>query len=70
MIRWFLQIGVMLGDLAILAACLMVLLFTPFFIGVPLAYITYKVWRSQGSAMAWTKEGRSTFMRNAKELGI
>jgi len=60
----------MLSDIVILAACVMVLLFTPFFIGVPLAYITYRVWRSQGSAIAWTKEGRESFMRNAKELGI
>ena len=70
MIRWFLQVAVMLSDLAIAAACLTVLLFTPFFISIPLVFITYKVWRGQGGTIAWTKKGREDFMRNAKALGI
>jgi hypothetical protein len=70
MLRWILQISVMLCDLVILAACVMAAVGLPFFISLPLIYITYKVWRRQGGPMAWTKEGREKFLHNAKELGI
>lgn len=69
MIRWILQIGSMLGDLVLLVACIMVLVFVPI-IGIPLTYVTYKVWRGQGGAIAWTKEGREAFMHNAKVAGM
>ncbi len=60
----------MLADVAIVAACMIVLLYAPLWASIPMIYLTYKTWRSTGGAIAWTKEGRQSFLHNAKELGI
>lgn len=70
MLRWFMQIAAMLGDLAIALACMVALIVAPFWLSIPLVYMTYKTWKSTDGAVAWTKEGRENFLRNAKELGL
>ncbi len=60
----------MLGDVAIAAACVIVLLYAPLWVSIPMIYLTYRTWKSTDGAIAWTKEGRQNFLRNAKELGI
>jgi len=68
MIRWFLQIICMLGDIALLTACVIVFFGLSWWLSIPLIYITYKVWTGQGGLIAWT-EWRQ-FMANAKKIGI
>ena len=70
MIRWFMQVMVMAGDIAIAAACVIVLLYAPLWASIPMIYLTYRAWKSTDGAIAWTKKGRQSFLCNAKELGI
>lgn len=68
MIRWMMQITCMLGDVVIIGASVVTLWFAPWWLSIPLVFITYKVWKSQGGFIAWT-EWRQ-FMKNAKEMGL
>jgi hypothetical protein len=70
MIRWILQISVMLIDIGLAAICVY-LLYEPEFplwLGIPAVYLIYRSWKSQGGPIAWTH--RKEFMENAKKLGI
>ena len=64
------QVVVMLTDVALVIACAIAFLYAPLWASIPMIYLTYQAWKSTGSAIAWTKEGRESFLRNAKELGI
>ena len=58
----------MLGDIVLIAACIVVLYGVTPFLSIPLILITYSTWKEQGGFIAWT-ECRQ-FMRNAKKIGI
>jgi len=68
MIKWILQISAMLSDIVIAGACVLVLFYLPLWISVPLVYLTYKTWESQGGLIAWTH--RKEFLDNASRYGL
>ena len=68
MVRWMLQISAMFSDIVIAAMCVLALYSLPLWLGIPLVYLTYRTWKGQGGAIAWTH--RKEFMENAKRLGL
>jgi len=68
MIRWMLQITVMLIDIGLVVLCYFTLRDLPLWFSIPFIYLVYKAWKDQGGAIAWTH--RKEFMENAKRLGL
>jgi len=68
MLRWMIQITCMLGDVMLLTACIVALFVLIWWLSIPLIFITYRVWKSQGGLIAWTE--RKQFMENARKLGL
>lgn len=68
MIKWMIQISAMLSDIVIACVCVLVLFYLPLWIGVPVVYLTYKIWMNQGGLIAWTH--RKEFLDNASRYGL
>lgn len=68
MLRWFMQITAMSTDIVLLAMCIFIFFMLPWWACLPLVFITYKTWQSQGGLIAWTH--RKQFMENAKKMGL
>jgi len=68
MLRWIIQIACMLGDIALITACIIVFTGFSWWLSLPLIFITYRVWKSQGGFIAWTHWRQ--FMENAKKIGL
>lgn len=64
-IMWFLQIGAMVSDILIFAACFILMITFPL-LGLLLILPTFYVWKTTGGFMAWTR--RKQFMKNFKEM--
>lgn len=76
MIRYFIQLGAMLSDIAIIAACCVLICSLPSLgpmgaiIGIFLLFKTYQTWKSQGGFIAWKPYWIKRFMKNMKEIGL
>lgn len=76
MIRWLLQIMVMLSDIMIITACGILIFSMPKFgifgavVGIYLLFQTYRTWKEQGGFIAWKPASIKRYMRNAKKLGL
>ncbi len=68
MIKWMLQISAMMSDIIIAGACILALYGLPLLLGIPLVYLTYRVWMGQGGLIAWTH--RKEFFENASKYGL
>jgi len=68
MLRWIIQIACVLGDLALITACIVVFLGFSWWLSLPIIFATYRVWKSQDGFIAWTHWRQ--FMKNAKEIGL
>jgi len=73
LLKWAIQITAMLGDLMLLAAC-MVMIYHTLKVGslllavitIILIFMSYNAWKSQGGLIAW--RNREQFMRNWDKL--
>lgn len=58
----------MLGDVALLTACIVVVVGFSWWLSIPIIYATYSTWKKQGGFIAWTHHKQ--FMEHAKKIGI
>ena len=69
--RWFIQISVMAGDLALLTAAGYLIYRMPFNLIVWLIlYLAYKQWKETGGFEAWDPKVIRQFFANAKVMGL
>ena len=68
MIRWMLQITVMLIDIGLVVVAYFIIRDFPWWFSIPFIYMMYIAWKNQGGPIAWTH--RKEFMENAKRLGL
>lgn len=66
--RYFIQVVVMAGDLALIFAAAYLVSVSA--AGAWLAIPTFWVWHRQGGFMAWSPASVRQFMDNAKRLGL
>jgi hypothetical protein len=68
---YIVQICVMLGDLALIAAAAYIIYFDPtnLFFWV-IALYAFTVWQKQGGFMAWNPKEIKNFLKNAKIAGL
>lgn len=69
--RYFFQIVVILGDVAIIAAVAFVLYLEPLNVLVwIIVVLTFQSWNGQGGFIAWNPKSIKAFFQNAKKLGL
>lgn len=67
--RYFLQVSVMLGDIALFAACFVVLRSATGLWGPVMVLFALYAWKDVGGLEAWNPKVIRQFMKNARKLG-
>jgi hypothetical protein len=69
--KWLIQISVMAGDLALIAAAGYLIYRMPFNLVIWfILYLVYKQWKKDGGFEAWDPKVIGQFFRNAKAIGL